>query len=75
MQLARLRHEDGTFLLTPKPSPIFVFRLFWWMAWRHELFHYHVERFSTRQEIALSNRSIGRTSSAMYQRFEERRTG
>ncbi len=51
MAVARLLHDDGTFLPSPKPSLTAVFRMLWWITWRHELFHYQVERFATRQEI------------------------
>jgi len=38
-------------LPTPKPTLLTVLRLLFNVIYRHELFHYHVERFSLRQEV------------------------
>lgn len=46
-------HQSGQFLPDPKPSLLKVFRLFWLLTYRHELFHFHVERYATRLESAL----------------------
>jgi len=46
-------HQSGQFLPDPKPSPLKVFQLLWLMTYRHELFHFHVERYATRLESAL----------------------
>lgn len=35
----------------PKPTFLYVLRLVIQIVYRHELFHYHVERFSTRHEV------------------------
>lgn len=46
-------HQSGQFLPDPKPSPLKVFQLLWLVTYRHELFHFHVERYATRLESAL----------------------
>jgi hypothetical protein len=50
---ACLLHASGDFLPNPKPTLIAVLRLLWHLTYRHELFHFHVERFATRLESAL----------------------
>ena len=52
LEAARL-HVSGEFLPKPKPSLLAVLRLLWWLTFRHELFHYHVEMFATRLESSL----------------------
>jgi hypothetical protein len=50
---ACLLHASGEFLPNPKPALIAVFRLLWYLTYRHELFHFHVELFAARLESAL----------------------
>jgi hypothetical protein len=50
---AWLLYSSGKFLPAPKPSILSVFRFLWWLTYRHELFHFHVELFATRIESAL----------------------
>jgi len=38
-------------LPTPKPRPLTLFNLLFQVTFRHELFHYHVERCAIRQEV------------------------
>ena len=50
---ACLLHASGKYLPEPKPPLSSVFRQLWWLTYRHELFHFHVELFATRLESAL----------------------
>lgn len=53
LEWACLLHASGKYLPEPKPPLISVFRQLWWLTYRHELFHFHVELFATRLESAL----------------------
>jgi len=53
IEWARLLHASGKYLPDPKPNLLRVFRLLWWLTYRHELFHFHVELFATRLESAI----------------------
>jgi len=53
LEWACLLHASGKYLPDPKPPVVSVFRLLWWLTYRHELFHFHVELFATRLESAL----------------------
>ena len=48
---AGMLHASGSYLPNPTPPVMSVFRLLWWLTYRHELFHFHVELFATRLEI------------------------
>lgn len=53
VEWAQLLHRSDDYLPHPKPPLLSVFRLLWWLTWRHELFHYHVEVFAIRLEVSL----------------------
>src|SRR5439155_2287198 len=40
IEWAGLLHASGEYLPTPKPNLLAVFRLLWWITYRHELFHF-----------------------------------
>ncbi len=52
IEAAKWMHKDAVFLGADKCSCLTVLRRLWWMTYRHELFHFHVERFATKFEIA-----------------------
>ena len=53
LEWAVILHTSGLYLPTPKPDLVTVFRRLWWITYRHELFHFHVELYATRLESAL----------------------
>jgi hypothetical protein len=53
LEWAVIIHRSGLYLPTPKLDLVTVFRRLWWITYRHELFHFHVELYATRLESAL----------------------
>src|SRR5262249_48088976 len=45
VEWAVILHASGLYLPTPKPDLVTVLRRLWWITYRHELFHFHVELY------------------------------
>ncbi len=53
IEWACILHRSGQFVPIPSPALRSVFRQLWWITYRHEQFHFHVELFATQLESAL----------------------